>query len=779
MRTSTEDDDDDRRERNPRREGEQGRHHRAEGAGSRRGRPGCRRIGRRGEAAPRDLTELSLEQLLEVEIPSLYAASRFDQKVTEAPSSVTIVTSAEIERYGYRTLADLLRAVRGFYTSYDRNYTYIGVRGFSRPGDYNTRILLLLDGHRVNDNIFDSVLAGTEGILDLVDRAEIVRGPASSLYGTNAFFAVVHVVTRATAGQRSGAASAEAASCGTYRGRLQYSAPLGEKRETLVSASVDDSRGQRLFFPGVRGPLHQQRVRGGGGRGPLRAAVRETLLGGVTISALHSFRTKAIPTASFGTLFNDPRSETTDSRSHLDVRADGAFRERLDWLVRAAVDRYVYEGTYVYDYPPVTLNRDGAFGWWWTVEGQTSARLGAGHRVTAGIELRDNVRQDQDNYDEGTGTVYVDSDTRSRNGSLYVQEEFEAGKKFLLSAGIRYDRYSTWGGKASPRLALVFRSSPRWSAKLLYGEAFRAPNAYELYFYGTGPDGLEPETITTHELAFDAFLAGNVYLAASVFHYEIGDLISLGTDPATGAFFYRNLERAEAQGVELEAGKTWPTGLEVRASYSRQRAEEEAAGQILSNSPRLLAHLHLGKSWFDDRLFTGISGGFKGRGRTVRGSDVGSSATFDLTASVRRIARKLELTAGIYNALDKANADPPSEEHVQHAIPQDGRSFFVRLTYRFRTELPAQGDAGAGRARSPSRFPVLGTVSRLPPAIGRPATVTLRAAAPASGTRSQRLPAPGGERGSGSSDRSHRAGGAGVSLPDPSGPARDAGGSPS
>ncbi|MBI4738504.1 TonB-dependent receptor, partial [Candidatus Woesearchaeota archaeon] len=89
-------------------------------------------------AAPAELTELSIEELLNVEV---YSASKFVQKTTEAPASVSIVTAAEIKSYDYRTLADILRSLRGFYITYDRNYHHAGVRGFNRPGDYNTRIL--------------------------------------------------------------------------------------------------------------------------------------------------------------------------------------------------------------------------------------------------------------------------------------------------------------------------------------------------------------------------------------------------------------------------------------------------------------------------------------------------------------------------------------------------------------------------------------------------------------------------------------------------------------
>src|ERR1700736_3593321 len=124
-----------------------------------------------------DLLDLSLEELMSIEIDSVYGASGFKQKVAEAPASVTIITSEEIQKFGYRTVADILRNVRGFYVTYDRNYSYLGVRGYGLPGDYNSRIALLIDGHRLNDAIYAAAPVGPEFPIDidLIDRVEVIR----------------------------------------------------------------------------------------------------------------------------------------------------------------------------------------------------------------------------------------------------------------------------------------------------------------------------------------------------------------------------------------------------------------------------------------------------------------------------------------------------------------------------------------------------------------------------------------------------------------------------
>jgi len=180
---------------------------------------------------------LTKETILFQEIPSVYGASKYEQKMTEAPSSVSIVTAAEIKKYGYRTLADILRSIRGFFVTYDRNYSYVGVRGFNRPGDYNSRVLLLIDGHRLNDNIYDSSYVGTEFILDvdLIDRVEIIRGPSSSIYGANAFFSVINVITKRGRNLKGAEVAGEAGTFETYKGRLSYGNKFRNGFEMLVS----------------------------------------------------------------------------------------------------------------------------------------------------------------------------------------------------------------------------------------------------------------------------------------------------------------------------------------------------------------------------------------------------------------------------------------------------------------------------------------------------------------------------------------------------------------
>jgi iron complex outermembrane receptor protein len=137
-------------------------------------------LGQSSVAAVKDLASLSLEQLMQLRITT---ASLHDQSLADAPASVTVVTRQEIQRYGYRTLAEALQYVPGFYNYSDRTVRATGVRGMGLPGDFGSRLLVLVDGHNMASRLDGSNAFGDEFPIDLslVKQIEIVRGPTSAL----------------------------------------------------------------------------------------------------------------------------------------------------------------------------------------------------------------------------------------------------------------------------------------------------------------------------------------------------------------------------------------------------------------------------------------------------------------------------------------------------------------------------------------------------------------------------------------------------------------------
>jgi len=641
---------------------------------------------------PPDPTQLSLEDLMKAEI---FSASKQWQTVAEAPSSISIVTADQIQKYGYRTLADILQSVRGISIANDRNYSYMGVRGFARPGDYNTRVLLLVDGHRMNDNVYDGAYLGTEFPIDvdLIERVEVIRGPSSSLYGGSAFFGVINVVTKRAHNLRGPMVSFEAGTLGTYKGRVSYGESFANGLDMLLSASVYDSAGHhRLFYHEFADPSINEGFAIDADQDKYHSVLGNLSFRDFRFQALYGSREKGVPTGAYGTVFNDPRTRTTDVRELLDLQFDHTFRNKWQVAGRLFYDVYNYDATYVYDYSeggeaqPV-LNSDFNRASWWGVEINASKKLLEKHRLTIGSEYRDNFRQDQGNYDVDPFNQYLDDRRQSKVWALYAQDEFRIRKELIINAGVRYDHYDTFGGTTNPRFALIYKPREATSLKLLYGSAFRPPNNFESYYYPSNriAPPLVPETIRSAEVILEQYVGRNIRVSASGYLNRIHGLINQQLNPVDirQKYSYANLETVHGEGLEFEVEGKWASGFEGRVAYTLQQSESEQPGDVLSNSPKHLAKMNLIVPLAQRRLFAGFEGLYSGRRRTLAGTDLDAYFLTNLTLFSQKVFKGLEISVGAYNLFNTRYADPGGEEHRQPSIQQDGRNWRVKLSYAF------------------------------------------------------------------------------------------------
>ncbi len=301
--------------------------------------------------SPPDLMDMNLEDLMKVEIDSVYGASGYKQKVADAPASITIITADEIRRYGYRTLADILRSVPGFYVTYDRVYDYLGERGFGPPGDYNSRYLLQVDGHRVNDNIFDQAFIGTDFPVDvdLIDRVEVIRGPNSSLYVASALLGIINIVTKPGRDAQGLTVSGELASYGTYKSQLTYGHHFRNGLEMLLSGSYYHSHGQDLlYFKEFDNPATNYGLAQNADYDEYAHLFADLSYGHFRLEGAYGSREKGIPTGAFGSVFDDSANHAIDTREYFDLKYDRNFGSDWGIMGRVYIDRYPYSENLIY-----------------------------------------------------------------------------------------------------------------------------------------------------------------------------------------------------------------------------------------------------------------------------------------------------------------------------------------------------------------------------------------------------------------------------------------------
>jgi outer membrane receptor protein involved in Fe transport len=667
------------------------------------------------------------ERLVDLELTPLRqvdAASRYAESIDDAPSSVSIITREELRAFGYPTIAEALRGVRGVYLSNDRTYVSPGIRGLGEPNDYGNRVLVLADGQSLNDNILNSSFIGSDARVDLddIERIEVVRGPGSVLYGTGAFSGVINLVPHERDAQNSVHASAGTYDNSVARARAGFHYNISPRAAVEASVSLARSDGVDVpiaFVDSRRRPPvaianNVDFFRSGGTAG-------RATLGPLTAQWFFHRREQHIPIGIFETIFNDPRTEYTDTRMMAELRYEPRLSPTIQLMTRVHANRYVFYSDLAYDPLPGPTTIEDYAGTWFGTEARLVWTPSRVLRFTLGGESQVHPEA---TIEGGFPKPYVDVRKPYKFGAGYSLLEAAPAPWFRLSAGSRLDVYSTFGPIFVPRVALILNTgrfpgslavegaargsaSPRASTKRTYGvlklmggRAFRAPSIYE-QFYTDGRTQLPavdparrlrlgPESIYSGEIEYSQrFEEDWVALGATHISYIKGIINTVPDAVDPMVIRYANSAKPSlAAGFEVELRREFRQGLMFGVSYGYERArylDRQNHDPRLINAPEHLASIRGVIPIIPDLASLGVRATLEAPRRIslTRDDLTRTAVVADLTLSggVRRYG--LGYVLGVYNVIDARYEYPVTETYLSRTVLQNGQSFLAELTFTY------------------------------------------------------------------------------------------------
>ena len=509
------------------------------------------------QSTPRDSTRLA---------PVVVTATRV-QTTVNAPVSATVLSGDSLRARGITHLADALRLVPGVTVASSSSFgsqASLFVRG--GQGNY---VRVLLDGVPLNEpgGAFD---VGSL-TLDNIDRVEVVRGPASVLYGADAVTGVIQLFSRTAAGGTRGSASLEGGSYGSRDVALSGGTSL---HRITLNATVADrgSDGILAFNNGYRNRSAGTSVR------ILPDARTEA-----TLSARWQHVVYHAPTESDGTVA-DHNAENTDHRLVLAFNGRRVLTPRLTASWNLASGENSPRSNDGPDNAGDTLGFYGFFSRGTvtrrSADLQLTARAGASQTLTLGAEAsRDHERSSSrslSEYGEDDGAFVAARNDRA----LYLQAVGAVAGRGSYQLGARLDDNSAFGTFRTLRLGAAWQLAGAWRARGAVGSAFRAPSFFENFATGyvNGNPALVPERTRSSELGVEGALAG-VTVSVVGFRQRFADLIQYTSRTASPtAPNYLNVAGASADGVETEFAAMLPAGVRGQLSYTWTRTRVTDAG---------------------------------------------------------------------------------------------------------------------------------------------------------------------------------------------------------
>src|SRR5450759_3021395 len=648
------------------------------------------------------------------------------QPITRAPAVATVITARDITAMGVTDLDQALESVPGLHVSMSNVamqpiYEFRGIATKNNP-----EILMLVNGIPIT-----SVLWGNRGEvwggmpLENVARIEVIRGPGSALYGADAFSGVINVITKTAADINGTEYGLRAGSFNSRDAWAQYGGKMGavDAAFYLGGGKTDGQKGTfendaQSAWDGIYatnaslapGPVNDER-KGIDARADLsREAWR--------LRAGYQKREVGVGTGVAGSL--DPNGRGHASRLNLEMSYEKA-NWAPNWDVSGVAGYYDNKET---GDPGYTLFPAGAFGGafpngmigtpahserhthasvstFYTRFEQHRIRIGTGYRIEDIYKVQETKNYDATFAPLPGGLTDVSGDPtlvymlpHKRNVSyVFAQDEWSFAKDWALTAGVRHDRYSDFGGTTNPRLALVWDAAYNIVVKVMHGTAFRAPSFAELYAINNpvvfGNSNLKPETITTDELAFSWQPVVKLQNNLNFFRYRMRDIIQ--SSPSVPQ--YHNAGDQVGRGLELESTLDATRDLRLTGNYSLQHSIDQASGQDAGMAPHrrlfVRADWRFAPLWQVSTKANYVADRMREPGDTR--AKIPDYTLVDLTLRRESFAGNWDMRAMVTNLFDRDAREPtfqsvgttvPGNPITLSDLPLPGRAFYLQFEHK-------------------------------------------------------------------------------------------------
>lgn len=603
-------------------------------------------------------------------------ANRLKNQKVDTPADVTVITSQQISDRGYRTVTDALEDVPG------ARVIDAGTPAFERKVmlDGDERVVVMVDGRRVNNSMGptsgkSTLDANTLPPVSMIERIEVVKGGASTLYGADAVGGVINVITK-TPEETTGTVHVGYGSWGTQDLGASFG---GKVNKTGFQVGFNRNKASYLKYKDTNGDTKRWNGQSNYTQDALSLKLTQdfTKSDGLTVNYDYSNLEGNLLAGLYNYYYlpNADQRHTTKKTNNVGIKYDWNRDSRNSGYLQAYRNYLSYSnfGAPLYSYNDGEMDeRD------WGIEGQQNFALSDTNTLVAGLEYRNAKVTHKGLYNSGS----------YNNKAVFLQDQWKFAPTWQLNTGVRYDDHSKAGSRTTGSVAVNKKFSKDSNAYLSWNSVFRAPTTDDLFWYQPsyfmmGNPNLKPETGNVWSAGYNFKIDPKTDAGIKVFYSQLHNAIRWASDPVTWMYEPINVNKEKKRGmtlsVEHHLNKLWD--IDAAYTYVKVNTDKQDGNGYVRDLNYAPNYFQAGVRYHDTKWNVSL----RGRGGSgLAQSKFGEHNYFTLDLAARyKFTSNWTGFANIYNLNNAAYAEYAGVVNGQDNYPMPGRRIIVGAEYTF------------------------------------------------------------------------------------------------